>query len=167
MFSEIFPFSALSFTLDKSNQAHKAMKLHFSKNGLISGDVCTSLSARLNHTQMNSEIFQKRATLKIFKLMLTPSLHICAWYKNYKWLSEGTSVESFCGEKRYSDRHRAPNLPPCLSANGLDKYFTMFPLSEVKGLWGSPGDDWLLHKRASYSVSEQKIAHYIVLYGVA
>lgn len=99
VFSEIFPFSALSFTLDKSNQAHKAMKLHFSKNGLISGDVCTSLSARLNHTQMNSEIFQKRATLKNFKLMLTPSLHICAWYKNYKWLSEGTSVESFCGKK--------------------------------------------------------------------
>lgn len=47
----------------------------------------------------------------------------------------------------------------------LGKYFTAYPLSDIKGLRGSPGDDWwLLHTRAGYSVSKQKIVCFTVLY---
>lgn len=94
-----------------------------------------------------------------------------------RWTSEDCSAQSFRKKKVI---RQTPVPVPVTSFLGepvlnltlfcpkllqLGKYFTAYPLSDIKGLRGSPGDDWwLLRTRAGYSVSKQKIVYFTVLY---
>lgn len=58
-------------------------------------------------------------------------------------MNEDSPVEGFYGKKVISvPFFAALNLPLCdPNQQQLGKYFTVYPLSDVKGLKGAPGDD--------------------------
>lgn len=74
-------------------------------------------------------------------------------------MNENSPMGTFYGEKSsFVPFFPVLNLPLCQpNHKQLGKYFTVYPLSDVKGLRGALGDDWRLLRT---SVSVQKILHF-------
>lgn len=188
VFSDFSPFSALSFTLCKGNQAWKKWT-HTTDCWIKSRQAaqffdfrrCLHLCAHFTQTGTKKKdiLYSKMGNSSLFHRLFLGCPQV-QWHRNFECVRAMNEWGLFSAKFQEKKVIRQTPVPvtsflgePVLNLTlflpkaiaELGKYFTAYPLSDIKGLRGSPGDDWwLLHTRAGYSVSKQKIVYFTVLY---